>query len=410
MIDVAIMGHGVVGSGVAEILINHNERISSRVANQVNVKYILDLRDFDSLPYSEKFIKDFNVILSDPDVKVVAEVMGGVNPAYDFVKKCLLSGKSVVTSNKELVAAKGAELIKIATDNNVNFLFEASVGGGIPVLHPITDCLCANEIDEIWGILNGTTNYILNKMIVDNMDFDTALKLAQDLGFAEKDPTADIEGHDACRKVCILAALAFGKHVYPDQVKTEGITKITLDDVAYANEFGCVIKLIGHAKKLESGKITASVSPTLVPRDCLLSGVNGVFNAVMLNGDQTGEVVFYGKGAGKEATASAVVADMMDCIKHLDNRKLLYWEDGDNNYVDMSYDPETRLFVVIKSEDFANLTSQVAEIFGNKIKSVKCEEKGEIAFVTAKDKLSCLQEKLSLFKNGIAVKTLKTML
>ncbi len=410
MIDVAIMGHGVVGSGVAEILINHNERISKRVKNDVNVKYILDLRDFDSLPYSEKFIKDFNIILNDSDVKVVAEVMGGVNPAYDFVKKCLTSGKSVVTSNKELVAAKGAELIKIAQDYNVNFLFEASVGGGIPVLRPMTQCMSANDIDEIWGILNGTTNYILNKMIVDNMDFDTALKLAQDLGFAEKDPTADIEGHDACRKVCILAALGFGKHVYPNQVKTEGITKITLDDVAYADNFGCVIKLIGHAKKLENGKITASVAPTLVSRDCILSSVNGVFNAVMLNGDQTGEVVFYGKGAGKEATASAVVADIMDCIKHINARKYLSWEDGDNNYVDIAHDPKTRLFVLLKSEDFDGLLEQWSEIFGKNTLNVKNKEKGEIAFITDTDFESKIREKLSFFKNGISVKTLKTML
>ncbi len=410
MIDVAIMGHGVVGSGVAEILINHNERISSRVKTPVNVKYILDLRDFNSVPYSEKFIKDFNIILNDKDVKVVAEVMGGVNPAYDFVKKCLSAGKSVVTSNKELVAAKGAELIKIAQDNNANFLFEASVGGGIPVLRPMTQCMSANDINEIWGILNGTTNYILNKMIVDNMDFDTALKLAQDLGFAEKDPTADIEGHDACRKVCILAALGFGKHVYPNQVKTEGITKITLDDVAYADSFGCVIKLIGHAKKLENGKITASVAPTLVSRDCILSGVNGVFNAVMLNGDQTGEVVFYGKGAGKEATASAVVADIMDCIKHLDSRKYLSWEDGNNDYVDLSYDPETRLFVVIKSDNFENLKTQFKEIFSDTESIVTNQSKCEIAFITQKDKLSEISKKLTLFKNGISVKTLKTML
>ncbi len=409
MIDVAIMGHGVVGSGVAEILINHNERISSRVKTPVNVKYILDLRSFNSLPYSEKFTKDFNDILNDSNVKVVAEVMGGVNPAYDFVKKCLSAGKSVVTSNKELVAAKGAELIKIAQDNNVNFLFEASVGGGIPVLRPMTQCMSANDIDEIWGILNGTTNYILNKMIVDNMDFDTALKLAQDLGFAEKDPTADIEGHDACRKVCILAALGFGKHVYPNQVKTEGITNITLDDIAYANSFGCVIKLIGHAKKLKNGKITASVAPTLVSRDCILSGVNGVFNAVMLNGDQTGEVVFYGKGAGKEATASAVVADIMDCIKHLDSRKYLSWEDGDNDYVDLSYDPQTQLFVTVKSDDFATLEAKCNEIFGN-IKYVKNESKCEIAFLTEKTKLSDISKKLALFENGISVKTLKTML
>lgn len=409
MIDVAIMGHGVVGSGVAEILINHNDRISGRVKTPVNVKYILDLRDFD-VPYNQKFTKDFNDILNDDNIKVVAEVMGGVNPAYDFVKKCLEKGKSVVTSNKELVAAKGAELIKIAEDNNTNFLFEASVGGGIPVLHPITECMCANEIDEIWGILNGTTNYILNKMIVDNMDFDTALKLAQDLGFVEKDPTADIEGHDACRKICILAALGFGKHVYPNQVKTEGITKITLDDVAYAETFGCVIKLIGHAKKLPNGKIIASVAPTLVSRDCILSGVNGVFNAVMLNGDQTGEVVFYGKGAGKEATASAVVADMMDCIKHLENRKILSWEDGANDYVDMSYDPETRLFVLIKSDDFDGLKTQFNEIFGVNNTNVKNAENGEIAFITEKEKLSAIEQKLTLFKNGISVKTLQTML
>ena len=409
MINVAIMGHGVVGSGVAEILINHNERISSRVKTPVNVKYILDLRSFEELSYSDKFTKDFNQILNDEEVKVVAEVMGGVNPAYDFVKKCLLAGKSVVTSNKELVAAKGAELIQIANDNNVNFLFEASVGGGIPVLRPITQCMSANEIDEIWGILNGTTNYILNKMIVDNMDFDTALKLAQDLGFAEKDPTADIEGHDACRKICILAALGFGKHVYPDQVKTEGITKITLDDVAYAEKFGCVIKLIGHAKKLENGKITASVSPTLVSRDCILSGVNGVFNAIMLNGDQTGEVVFYGKGAGKEATASAVVADMMDCIKHLQARKYLSWEDGNDNYVDKSYNPETQLFVTVKSDDFTALKTKCNELFSN-AKFVENKEKCEIAFLTEKAKQSDILAKLSLFESGVSVKTLNTML
>jgi homoserine dehydrogenase len=206
-----------------------------------------------------------------------------------------------------------------------------------------------------------------------------------------------------------LAALGFGKHVYPDQVKTEGITKITLDDVAYANEFDCVIKLIGHAKKLNNGKITASVAPTLVSRDCILSGVNGVFNAVLLNGDQTGEVAFYGKGAGKEATASAVVADMMDCVKHINARKYVFWEDGSNDYVDTAYDPETKLFVVIKSDNFDTLVSQFGEIFGE-IKCVKCEEKGELAFVTEKERLSLIEQKLSLFKNGISVKTLKTML
>ena len=213
MIYTAIMGHGVVGSGVAEILINHNSLINEKIKDEIDVKYILDLRDFDDLPYSDKFIKDFEKIANDDQIKIVVEVMGGLNPAYDFVKRLLLSGKSVVTSNKELVAAKGAELLKIANENNVNFMFEASVGGGIPILRPMAQCLAANEITEIKGILNGTTNYILNKMIVDNMDFDSALSLAQEKGFAEKNPAADIEGHDACRKICILASLAFGKHV-----------------------------------------------------------------------------------------------------------------------------------------------------------------------------------------------------
>ena len=409
MINVAIMGHGVVGSGVAEILINHADRMKTKVLEDVNVKYILDLRDFKDLSYSDKFTKNFEEILNDDSVKVVAEVMGGINPAYDFVKQCLLKGKSVVTSNKELVAAKGAELIKIARDNNVNFLFEASVGGGIPVLRPIAQCLSANEITEISGILNGTTNFILNKMIVDNMDFSDALKLAQDKGYAEKNPAADIEGHDACRKVCILAALGFGKHVYPEQVKTEGITEITLDDVEYADNFNCVVKLIGNAKKCANGKITASVRPTLVDRSCILSSVNGVFNAVMVTGDQTGEVVFYGKGAGKEATASAVVADILDCIKHLKTRKYLYWEDQNGDYVDNSVDELTKLFVRIKSENFEDLVCQFNNIFQDNVKVVKNEYSKEIAFITNEDYESKIKENLAKFKNIKAIKILHTL-
>lgn len=408
MINLAIMGHGVVGSGVAEILINHNERIENRVKTPLNVKYILDLRDFDGLSYSDKFIKDFNLILNDPEVKIVAEVMGGLNPAYDFVKSCLLSGKSVVTSNKELVAAKGAELIKIAEEKNVNFLFEASVGGGIPILRPLVGCLAANEISEIAGILNGTTNYILNKMIVDNMDFSTALKLAQEKGYAEKDPTADIEGHDACRKVCILAALGFGKHVYPEQVKTEGITDISLDDVETADSFGCVIKLIGSAKKLANGRITARVRPTAVSREHIISGVNGVFNAVLVTGDQTGDVMFYGKGAGKEATASAVVADIMDCAKHLDARKYLSWDDGDENYVATNLDEECRLLVRIKADDYEKTLNKFSAIFGD-ISCVKNQYTKEIAFITEKELESEINKKLSKFSN-CKIKTLHTML
>lgn len=407
MINVAIMGHGVVGSGVAEILINHSERITAKAHTEINVKYILDLRDFPDLSYSEKFIKDFNTILDDDSIKVVVEVMGGINPAYDFVKSCLLRHKSVATSNKELVAAKGAELIKIANENNVNFLFEASVGGGIPVLRPIAQCLAANEITEIAGILNGTTNFILNKMIVDNMDFGAALALAQEKGFAEKNPAADIEGHDACRKVCILAALGFGRHVYPDQVSTEGITEISLDDVESADNFGCVIKLIGRAKKLPNGKITASVRPTLVSRECILSGVNGVFNAIMVNGDQTGEVMFYGKGAGKEATASAVVADVIDCVKHLSSRKYLDWEEGAPDYVDNNYDEVSRLYVRACSDDFEGLEKQFESLFPA-VSCVKNRFRGEIAFLTDEEKESVIKEKLSRFNNLSSLKVFHT--
>lgn len=407
MINLAIMGHGVVGSGTAEILINHSDRMESRVKMPLNVKYILDLRDFDGLSYSDKFIKDFELIVNDPEIKIVAEVMGGLNPSYDFVKRCLLAGKSVVTSNKELVAAKGAELIGIAKEKNVNFLFEASVGGGIPVLRPIVQCLAANEITEIAGILNGTTNYILNKMIVDNMDFDTALKLAQEKGYAEKDPTADIEGHDACRKVCILAALAFGKHVYPEQVKTEGITDITLDDVEAADSFGYVLKLIGSAKKLPDGRITAQVRPTAVSREHVISGVNGVFNAVLVNGDETGEVMFYGKGAGKEATASAVVADILDCAKHLQARKYLYWEDGSSDYVAENLDEECKLLVRVKADNYEQAITCFESQFASS-SCVKNQYTKEITFVTDTALKSEHTKKLAEFKN-CEIKTIYVM-
>ncbi len=407
MIYTAIMGHGTVGSGVAELLIHNNDRISSAIKNDIDVKYILDLRDFDGLSYSDRFIKDFSVIKNDPEVKIVVEVMGGLHPAYDFVKDCLLAGKSVVTSNKELVAAKGAELLKIAQEKNVNFLFEASVGGGIPILRPMAQCLAANEIKSVTGILNGTTNYILNKMIVDNMDFDSALKLAQDNGFAEKDPAADIEGHDACRKICILAALAFGKHVYPEQVSCKGITEITLDDVELADHFNCVIKLIGRAERLENGKITASVRPTVVSRENVLSGVHGVFNAITVNGDATGDVMFYGKGAGKMPTASAVVADVIDCAKHIDARKYLGWEEGSDDYVVIP-DTQTRLYVYAKAEDYTALTDSFGKIFGENTWNVKNEYKKEIAFITDTNRESILRQQISNLKAD-SIKVLNTL-
>ena len=328
MAEIAIMGHGVVGSGVMEVLISHKDSIAKRAKEEVHVKHILDLREFPGLPYSGIFTKDFNKIVNDPQVKIVVEVMGGLEPAYTYVKACLEHGKSVVTSNKELVAQKGAELLALAQKNNLNFLFEASVGGGIPIIRPISQCLAANEMTEIAGILNGTTNFILTKMIRECMAFDDALKLAQQLGYAERDPSADVDGHDACRKICILASLAFGRHIYPRQVPTEGITGVTLADVAYADSCGKKLKLLGRAIRRTDGKVCAYVAPHLVDRENPLSGVEDVFNAIAVRGNAIGDVMFYGRGAGKLPTASAVVADVIDAAKHRDEKKRMFWAEG----------------------------------------------------------------------------------
>ncbi len=398
MVNIAVMGHGVVGSGVAEILLTHADSISTKAKQQINIKHILDLRDFDGLSYSDKFTKDFRRIADDDEVLVVAEVMGGIHPAYDYVKECLLAGKSVVTSNKELVAAKGAELLKIAQDNNVNFLFEASVGGGIPVLRPMAQCMAANEMTEIFGILNGTTNFILTKMVKENLSFDTALKMAQDLGYAERNPDADVLGYDACRKICILASLGFGKHVYPEQVKATGITEITLDDVDYADKLGYVIKLIGHCAKLSDDKITAAVYPALVPRDNMLAGVNDVYNAVVVKGDATDDVMFYGKGAGKLPTASAVVADIIDCVKHLKARKYLFWEDGDQDYVESQENVPTRLYVRLTDTD-NSVAPQIKAIFGENTKLLNNTVANEVVFVTEREVEKELLQKTKKLQN-----------
>ncbi|MDD4699887.1 MAG: homoserine dehydrogenase [Oscillospiraceae bacterium] len=383
MVNVAIMGHGVVGSGVAEVLIKNREHIAAKAKEEINIKYILDLREFPDLSYSDKFTKDFNEILNDESVKVVAEVMGGINPAFDFTKSLLLAGKSVVTSNKELVASKGAELLKIANDNNVNFLFEASVGGGIPVLRPISQCLAANDIFEVVGILNGTTNFILTKMIKEKMSFDDALALAQKLGYAERNPAADIEGHDACRKICILASLSFGKHVYPNQVHTEGITNITLADVDYANSCDSVIKLIGRAKLLDDGHIISAVYPAFISRDNQLSSVDDVFNAIMVRGDAIGDVLFYGRGAGKLPTASAVVADIIDSVKHLDSRKYLSWDESSPDYVSDYLDDNVRLYVRATADNISAAMNDVKSVFGDVHFLTKANQDiNEFAFLT----------------------------
>ena len=331
---VAVLGFGTVGSGVVELIYkNHDSIVKKSMQDSLELKYILDIRDFPDSPYKDKFVKDFNIILNDPEVQIVVETMGGATFAYDCVKKLLLAGKSVITSNKELVAAYGYELLTIAEEKNVNFLFEASVGGGIPIIRPITQCLAANEIDSIAGILNGTTNYILTKMITEKASFEEALKNAQELGYAEKDPTADVDGHDSCRKICILAALSFGKHVYPDSVHTEGIRNIKLSDVSYAAAWGGVIKLIASAKKVSDDSISVVVGPAFVNNHSQLAGVEDVFNAVLVRGDAVGDTVFYGRGAGKFPTASAVVADVIDAAKHIDKKKNFGWDDAQENYV-----------------------------------------------------------------------------
>jgi homoserine dehydrogenase len=404
---VAVMGYGTVGSGVVEVITkNHDSIVKRSTQNEMEVKYILDLRDFPGDPHEDKMIKDFNIILNDDDVKVVVETMGGLHPAYEFVSSCLKAGKSVVTSNKELVAAKGYELLQYASENNVNFLFEASVGGGIPIIRPMAQCLAANEIDEIAGILNGTTNFILTMMIEKNMSFETALKLAQDNGYAEKDPTADVEGHDAGRKICILASLAFGKHVYPDSVYTEGITKITLDDVAYIGAYGGVIKLLGRAKKMDDGKIFAMVSPAIVMNGSQLASVSDVFNAILVRGNATGDVVFYGKGAGKLPTASAVVADVIDCARNLDRKKPFGWDDAEENYVVDYKSAVNPLYIRAEVADKAKaLEDVVAEIGEVEVLSFDGCKESELAFITPAMAEDELTEKLNNI-SSISIKSL----
>ena len=331
MAKIAVLGYGVVGSGTVEVIEKNKEGLLKKAGQEIEIKYILDLRDFPDSPYKDKFVKDFNVILNDPEISVVVEVIGGIKPSYDFVKSSLLAGKSVVTSNKELVAKKGAELLKIAHEKGVNFFFEASVGGGIPIIRPLHQCLSANRIDEIAGILNGTTNFILTKMIRDNMAFDDALKTAQELGYAEtKDPGDDVDGRDACRKIAILSSLVCGHQIYPQNIPTRGIRAITAADVASAEKLGCVIKLIAWMKRGKDGSVAAGVEPCLVPKANQLASVDDVFNAVLVKGDMLGDVVFYGKGAGKLPTASAVVADVVDALKNgAQVHDSLFWQPAD---------------------------------------------------------------------------------
>lgn len=333
MVNIAVLGFGVVGSGVVELIKTNHEKIAASAAQEINVKYILDIRKFPDSPFANLFVDRFDIIENDPEVQIVVETIGGVEAAYDLTRRSLLAGKSVVSSNKELVASRGHELLRLAKEKNLNYLFEASVGGGIPILRPINQCLAANEINEIYGILNGTTNYILSQMIQNGSSFEEALTQARNKGYAEADPSADIQGKDTCRKICILSDLSFGRHIAPDQVPTEGIEEVKTEDLALARKIGAKIKLIGRAVKQDDGRVAAYVAPHLIMKDSLLSNVEDVFNCIVVRGNAIGDTMFYGKGAGKLPTASAVVADIIDAAKHFHARKYVYWEAGGTDAV-----------------------------------------------------------------------------
>ena len=378
MINVAVLGYGTVGSGIVEVINTNKELISNRVGEEINVSYVLDLRDFPGDPVEKILVHDVDVIMNDPTVSIVAEAMCGVEPAFTFAKKAIENGKSFCTSNKELVAKHGAKLIAMAKEKGVNFLFEASVGGGIPIIRPLIHSISPENVVEVSGILNGTTNYILTKMTNEGLDFDSVLKDAQDKGFAERNPEADIEGYDACRKIAILASLAFGAQVDFEDIHTEGISKITDKDIAYAKAMGMAIKLIGSAKN-EDGKISAMVAPMLVGQDSSLYAVNDVFNAITVTGNTLSDVMFYGKGAGKLPTASAVVSDIIEEAKNLNRNIRIVWKE---EKIELSAfeDINNKFFVRLSGSDNLN-KDKVAEVFGN-VENVKASVADEYAFTT----------------------------
>lgn len=376
MIKVAILGYGTVGSGVFEIINENKELITANAGEEIDVKYVLDLREFPGDSCESVLVHDYNIILNDPEVEVVIEVMGGLKPAYDFVKSALLAKKSVCTSNKELVAKYGAELIKIAQSNNRNFLFEAAVGGGIPIIRPMNMHITADKICEITGILNGTTNYILTKMDKEGADFDSTLKKAQELGYAERNPEADIEGYDAVRKIAILASLANGKTVNFEEIYTEGISKITAEDFKYAKKMGRSIKLLGKCKNEDTG-IVCSVAPRLLAPDHPLYNVSGVTNGILVRGNMVGDLVFIGSGAGKLPTASAVVSDVVDSVRHLNVFTTVMWKEEKLEVEDFSKSKKKFFVRTTKSKE------EVEAVFGN-VEYIDAGISGEIGFATEK--------------------------
>ena len=394
MTKIAILGFGVVGSGVLEIILNNKNSMKHKTSCDLDVKKILDIRDFSTHEYSHLFTDNFDEILNDDEIEIVAEVIGGIEPSYTFTKKALEKGKSVVSSNKELVATHGAELMEIAARNNAHYMFEASVGGGIPVLRPLGLCLAANNIYEVCGILNGTTNYILNKMFVENVAFDEALKSAQDKGYAERNPSADVDGIDACRKISILMSIAYGEQLDCSKIYTEGIRNISKEDVSVIEAMNCVVKLLGYGKICDN-KVFARVSPVIIPKDHVLANVRGVYNGVMVTGSETEEVTFIGRGAGKLPTASAVVADILDIAK---NHKTNYsWDISDNSdfMIDIE-NTDSKFFVRVSGVN----DDVITEKFGD-VAFCNCSGTAYKAFVTEEINENKFNEiKSDLIKNG----------
>ena len=380
MVNIAVLGYGTVGSGVVEVINTNGAQINQRIGDELNVKYVLDLRDFPGDPIQEKIVHDFDVVLKDDDIQIVVEVMGGIEPAYTFVKSSLEAGKSVATSNKALVAKHGAELLSIAKEKNINFLFEASVGGGIPIIRPLNSSLTADEIEVITGILNGTTNYMLTKMFYEGADYDAVLKEAQDNGYAERNPEADVEGYDACRKIAILSSLISGQQVDFEDIYCEGITKITVEDMKYAKKMGTTIKLLASSRRYAGNRLHAIVAPCMLYPNHPLYNVNDVFNAIFVHGNVLGDAMFYGSGAGKLPTASAVVADVVDAAKHLHTNVMTMWDSKKLQLEDKA-DAKRRFFVRIKG-DVETLLPELKESFGE-IEVVQVEGlDDEFGFVT----------------------------
>lgn len=405
---IAVMGCGTVGSGVVDIFDAKKEKTLSSTGEEISVKYILDIRDFHATPYDGRIIKDIDIILSDPEIETVVETMGGKEPAFSYCKRCMEKGKNIVTANKELVAARAPELFSAAQKNDVSFMFEGAVCGGIPVVRAMFSSLSANNILSFAGIFNGTTNFILTKMINENLSFSSALKEARRKGYAEKDPAADIEGLDSCRKTCILASIAFGAHIFPEEVHTEGITSVTLEDAEYAANALCKIKLLGQGKKLENGKISAIVAPFFVPCSSLISAVDGVNNACLISGDSVGDLLFYGRGAGKEATASAVASDVMESARIRRNEPHYSWKGHSDGAVEDFMLYKNSLFIRGYAKDGEKSLAEIREVFGGvRLLSRKNAPENELAFITPEGKERELRDALKVIRDFVPASTIR---